>query len=75
MFALCVRVSRSDTTIALVAEPLDGPLHCRIPLFEGQDDDLHWSRALRSMCAVESIAFYDQHWAAEQGEGGDVEAA
>jgi len=75
MFALRVRVSRSDTTIALVAEPLDG-LHCQIPLFEGQDCDVHWSRALRAMCAVESIAFYDQHWALEQGDGdGDIEAA
>jgi hypothetical protein len=75
-FTLYVRVFRSGATIALVAEPLDGPLHCRIPLYEGQDNDVHWSRALRAMCAVESIAYYDSHWAAEQGEGdGDVEAA
>ena len=36
----------------------------------------HWSRALRSMLAVEGVAYYDSHWAAEQqGDGdGDVEA-
>ena len=53
-FILVVRVLRSYATIAVFAEPLDG-LHCLIPLYEGQDCDAHWSRALRSMCAVEQI--------------------
>ena len=67
-FSVVVRVSRSCTMITVFAEPLDG-LRCQIPLYEGQDCDVHWSRALRSMCEVERIGFFDQHWAAEQGEG------
>jgi hypothetical protein len=67
-FTLSVRVFRSSTTLAVTCQPLDG-LHCQIPLYEGQDCDSHWSRALRAMCAVESIAFYDSHWAAEQQQG------
>jgi hypothetical protein len=49
-FSVVARVFRSRTTIALVAEPLDG-LHCTIPLREGQDCDVHLSRALRCACA------------------------
>ena len=30
-FSVVVRVFRSGATIAVFAEPLDGPLHCRIP--------------------------------------------
>ena len=67
-FWLCASCA-SRAPIAVFAEPLDG-LTCWIPLYEGQDCDVHWSRALRSMCAVESIGYYDQFWAAEQGEGG-----
>ena len=68
-FSIRVRVSRSGATIALVAEPLDG-LHCQIPLYESEGDcDVYWSRALRAMCAVESIAYYDSHWASEQQQG------
>jgi hypothetical protein len=69
-FILIVRVLRSYATIAVFAEPLDG-LHCLIPLYEGQDCDVHWSRALRWMCAVESIGYYDQFWAEEQQQGED----
>ena len=59
-FSLRVRVFRSGAMIAVFAEPLDG-LHCQIPLYEGQDYDAHWSRALRSMCAVEQIGYFDSH--------------
>jgi hypothetical protein len=69
-FSVVVRVFRSGATIAVFAEPLDG-LHCWIPLYEGQDCDSHWSRALRAMCAVEQIGYFDSHWSAEQGGGGD----
>jgi hypothetical protein len=78
-FTLCVRACRSCTTLAIVAEPLDGhhPLHCRIPVFEGEDSDRSWSRGLRAMLEFEGVAFYDSYWAEEQqGEGDDgVEAA
>jgi hypothetical protein len=70
-FSVVVRVLRSSTTLGVSCEPLDG-LHCTIPLYEDEDNDANWSRALRSMCAVEGIAYYDQHWAAEQqGEQGE----
>ena len=69
-FSVRVRVFRSCTTIAVFAEPLDG-LHCEIPLYEGQDNDVHWSRALRSMLAVEGTQYVDQHWSAEQSEQGE----
>ena len=67
-FSVRVRVLRSCTTLAVFAQPLDGPLHCLIPLYEGQDCDAHWSRALRAMCAVKGIGFFDSHWAQEQAE-------
>jgi hypothetical protein len=70
-FSVVVRVFRSCVTIALDAEPLDGPLHCRIPVYEGQDKDVHWSRCLRCMCEVEQIGYFDQHWAQEQAEQGE----
>jgi hypothetical protein len=41
-------------------------MKCTIPLYEGQDCDAHWSRALRCMCEVERIGFFDSHWAQEQ---------
>lgn len=71
-FNVRVRVFRSSTMIDVFAEPLDG-LRCEIPLYSGEDLDCHWSRALRSMCAVEQIGYFDSHSAAEQqqGEGGD----
>jgi hypothetical protein len=67
-FDLVVRVLRSTVTIAVFAEPLDG-LRCVIPLYEGQDCDAHWSRALRSMLAVEGTHYVDQYWAEEQQHG------
>jgi hypothetical protein len=67
-FTTQVRVSRSCTTIAIVAESLDGPLHCRIPVFEDEDSERSWSRGLRSMLEFEGVAYYDSHWAQEQAE-------
>ena len=69
-FTLRVRVCRSCTTIALAAEPLDR-LRCWIPLYEGEDNDCHWSRALRSMLAVEGTHYVDQFWAEEQQQSED----
>jgi hypothetical protein len=74
-FSVRVRVFRSCTTIAIFAQPLDG-LRCVVPVYEGQDNDLHWSRGLRAMLEFESIAYYDSFWAQEQaeqqqGDGGD----
>lgn len=76
-FTVQVRVFRSCTTISIFAEPLDGPLHCRIPVFEDEDSERSWSRGLRAMLEFEGVAYYDSYWAQEQqqGEGGDgVEA-
>jgi hypothetical protein len=62
--------------LIISAQPLDGPLHCVVPLYSADSDyDVHWSRALRRMCELEQIGYFDSHWAAEQGDGGDVEAA
>ena len=66
-FTICVRVFRSCTTIAIVAEPLDG-LRCVIPCYEDEDSERSWSRALRAMCEFEHIGFFDSHWAQEQTE-------
>ena len=57
-----MRVFRSCTTIAIVAEPLDG-LRCVIPCYEDEDSERSWSRALRAMCEFEHIGFFDSHWA------------
>jgi hypothetical protein len=67
-FSVRVRVSRSGTMIDTFAEPLDTPLDA-IPLYSGEDCDSHWSRALRSMLAVEGIRYVDQYWAEEQQQG------
>ena len=70
-FDVVVRALRlSRALIDVRAQPLDGPLHDVVALFSGVDSDVDWSRALRHMCELESIGFFDQHWAAEQGEGG-----
>jgi hypothetical protein len=66
LFELVVRVRKSETVIHVSCQPLSEKLHCIIPLYEGCDCDAHWSHALRSMAAVEDIAYYDQYWAAEQ---------
>ena len=72
-FSVRVRVFRSSTMIDVFAKPLDG-LRCEISLCSGEDCDVHWSRALRSLCAVEQIGYFDSHWAAEQGDGDGIEA-
>ena len=58
-FTVQVRVFRSCTTISTFAEPLDGPLHCRIPVFEDEDSERSWSRGLRAMLEFEGVAYYD----------------
>ena len=65
-FDVVVRALRSGVTIDVSAQPLDGPLHCVIPVYSGLDNDVHYSRALRHMCELESIGYYDSFWAAEQ---------
>jgi hypothetical protein len=69
-FTLCLRVFRSYTTIAILAEPLDAhSSHCT-PVFEGEDDgDRSWSRALRALLEFENVAYYDSFWAEEQQQG------
>ena len=71
-FDVVVRALRCGVTICVTAWPLDSSsLHCLVPVYAGWDCDAHWSRALRAMCEVESIGWFDQHWAAEQQQGED----
>ena len=67
-FTLFVRRFRSCTTISIFAEPLDGPLHCRISVLEDEDSERSWSRGLRAMLEFEGVAYYDSYWAEEQQE-------
>ena len=47
-FTVRVRAPRSGAAmIDVFAEPLDR-LRCEIPLYSGEDNDAHWSRALRN---------------------------
>jgi hypothetical protein len=72
-FDVVVRALRlSRALIDVRAQPLDGSLHDVVALFSGADSDVDWSRALRHMCELEQIGFFDQFWAAEQGDGGEA---
>lgn len=66
-FSVRVRALRSDVTIDVSADPLDGPLHCIVPLCSGSDCDAHWSRALPCARSSRSV-FFDSYWAQEQAE-------
>ena len=73
-YHLSVRVLRSCVTITVVAEPLDRPCSCWIPLFEtDRDDDRGWSGVLRSIATAEGVGYVDRFWG-ERVEGYGNEA-
>ena len=72
-FQVFVRVREKRAFVDCLAERLDEKLHAWVPLISVLPDcDQTWSRALRAMAAAENIAYYDSHWAAEQGDIGEA---